>query len=166
MCAITHPAALPLLKATVLFKYKISVRKREVRYLPLDLADPAAKKKRHRSCQKMLITDPKSPCTPICCSQGACARAGYCTGDTTVKDNMVKCCWVKEMEILPAEWCGCMCTCVISVLPSWEPDAPCGRSRAQSDSWLFKVRDPLRGTWGGTSTYHLPTAAFVSLGPL
>jgi len=57
----THPAVLHLLKATVLFKLKLLVRKSDFKYLPLDLADPGGKKKRKgkkrkgRCCQKLLI---------------------------------------------------------------------------------------------------------------
>lgn len=64
MCAITHPGALPLLKATVLFKYKISVRKREVRYLPLDLADPAEKKKGIEAVRKCSLLTQNLPVHP------------------------------------------------------------------------------------------------------
>lgn len=46
MCAITHPAALNLLKTIVLFKHNIPVRKRDDRYLPLDLEDPAGERKK------------------------------------------------------------------------------------------------------------------------
>lgn len=41
---------------------------------PWTLKTLQGKEKKHRSCQKMLITDPKSPCTPMCCSQGTCAK--------------------------------------------------------------------------------------------
>lgn len=66
-----------------------------------------------------------------------------------------------------------VCTHLPSVLPSWEPDAPRGHSRAQSGLGTLDCSKSGSGApgvgpalRGGSSTYHLPTAAFVSLGPL